>query len=157
MKILYLCEDSRAEYHEVKLFTELGHKVFSIGEQSLREPPSNRKIPEYSVDPELVSKFWELHPNYSDGGAIALNKKFTDLFDLVILSDFPVHLTKNWKTLFGKRVIWVWRTRPKKSPVHYLTVRNLQGKGLRVLELPPKGFYKVDECRELWTNLLSNL
>lgn len=157
MRILYIGEDPKAEYHEVSLFTELGHEVFSIGEQSLGEPPRNREILEHTTDPALVVKFWELHPRYERGGAISLHKSFTGLFDLVITSGFPTHLIMNWRVLLGKKVVWVWRTRPRTSPVHYLAVNNLKGKGLKVLELPPTGRYRVDECRELWTNFLQNL
>ena len=79
MKILYLGEDPVAEYHEVKLFTELGHSVFSIGEQSLDTPPQNRTIPGHIVDQSMVAKFLTLHPNYQNGGAVVLNKEFIKL------------------------------------------------------------------------------
>jgi len=160
MKILYLAFNPEAEYHEVSMLLKEGHQVFSLGEQILQSSvPEERKICQYSPREELTEKFWTLHPNYSPGRIIALRNEFIADFDLVTMSDYPEYLALNHKKILtsNTKLVWIWRKRPKSKPQHNNAVLNLKGKGLKVLELPISGRYKVTECREAWINFLQKL
>ena len=63
----------------------------------------------------------------------------------------------NWSNLTGKKVVWVWRTRPRSSPQHYFAVNHMKGRGLKTVELPRAGHYKIDECNEIWTEFFNKL
>ena len=160
MKVLYLATNPEAEYYEVALFLKQGHEVFSLGGHLLpADLPEPRKVKEYKASEEVTEKFWELHPNYMPGKLIQLRKEFLKEFDLLITSDYPEHLTLNYKAalLLSKKLIWVWRKPPKSKPNHSRTVINLKGKGLRTVELPSKGRYNVEGCKKVWLEALSRL
>lgn len=149
-----------SEFFELSFFLEAGHKVFSIGEQLFPETvPTKREIKNIPRDSALTEKFWELHPNYGPGKLIQLSSSFIAEFDLIIMSDYPEHLVLNFREIFKlkKQAVWVWRTRPKTNLKHFKTVQNLRGKGLRSLELPYGGRYKVTECNEVWMDFLSKV
>jgi hypothetical protein len=159
MKILYMGTNEQAEYHEINFLLEEGHTVFSVGEQLLpASVPESRKISSYKPSDELTELFWKLHPNYAPGKLIKLSKPFLQEFDLVVMSDYPEYLSLNHKEIFQlkKRALWVWRKRPKNTPVIYRAVIKLKSKGLKVLELPIAARYKVTECKELWVKTLKS-
>ncbi|RKZ95508.1 MAG: hypothetical protein DRQ40_03465 [Gammaproteobacteria bacterium] len=160
MKILYIGNHSEAEYHEVTLLQDAGFEVFSLGEQLLQaDLPNDRKIKGFTVDSRLEDLFWEFHPNYVPGKLIKLKSSFIEHFDLFVFSDYPEHLSLNFKLVLraNKALLWVWRKRPKATPVHYQTVLNLKGKGVKTLELPYGGKYKVTECKKVWLEKLRRL
>ena len=157
MKILYMGNHPDSEFYELSFFLEAGHQVFSIGEQLFPETvPAKREIKGMPKDADLTEKFWELHPNYAPGKLIQVNRAFLQEFDLIVMSDYQEHLALNFKEIFKckKQAVWVWRKRPRATLKHYRTVQNLKGKGLRTLELPYGGRYKVSECNDLWIDFL---
>lgn len=149
-----------SEYYEVGFFLEAGHQVFSIGQHLFPEKLDEKKlVKQFKLDDRLHTKFWDLHPNYEQGKLIKLNTSFIEEFDLVVMSDYPEHLSLNFREIFNckKKAVWVWRRRPKATPKHFHTVQNLRGKGLRSLELPTGGRYKITECHQIWMTFFETL
>jgi len=111
MKLLYLSAHSILEHDEVKLFHELGHKIFSpgayvepanVGDASLR--PS---IPGLVYDPDIVEQWHKLASKYpSEDTKDHLTKEFVDNFDAVIVMHLPRWVSGNWAAMKHKRVIW---------------------------------------------------
>ena len=101
MKILYLPCHSILEYDEVKLLTELGHEVFSMGSyinpatpHDLKRPPIEGKYEDHLVSVSNLHSKDNLHAD------------LVDPFDVVIVQHVPEWIINNWDILKKKKVIW---------------------------------------------------
>jgi len=134
MKIQILSCHSVLEYDLAKLFTEMGHDVFSNGAYldpkghfSLPRPG----IPEMKFDEEMA-KLATLYPK------TALTKEMVEPFDVIIVMHTPEWLTCNWKLFrsLGKKIIWysIGQSTPRVEQI----VRFYKAEGLIVVRYSPK-------------------
>src|SRR3990167_3718988 len=102
MKIHYLSAHSILEYDEVKLFTEMGHMVFSNG--SYLDPKGHFSLPRPGIP---NAPFFEEYANIARRTSrTALPKELIDPFDVIIVSHLPELLFPNWENIKHKRVVW---------------------------------------------------
>ncbi len=106
MNILYMSCHEILEYDECLLFTEMGHKVYSLGAYTHPYGDEGRKrpgIPGMPYEPhftELATRYGkELHPEILEG------------IDAVIVMHTPDYIEENWEVLKdymarGGRLIW---------------------------------------------------
>lgn len=106
MKILYMSCHEILEYDELKMFSELGHEVYSLGAYTHPGGDENRKrpgLPSLPYNPhfiELATRYGkELHPEMLEG------------MDMVMVMHVPDFLLNNQAVLFdfmnrGGRVVW---------------------------------------------------
>ena len=130
MRILYLSCHSILEYDEVKLFTELGHEVFSFGgyinpqkPHDPKRPPIDAKPNEYLLNVALQSSQENLHD------------KLIDWADVIIIMHKPEWVLSNWSRIKHKPV--VLRTIGQNTPNQemQLTVPRLEG--LKIVRYSP--------------------
>lgn len=110
-KILYLSCHEILEYDEVKLFSELGYKVFSPGSFVCNENRGDNclrpSIPGLVYDTDTLQAFHQLaalHPG--EDAKDYLTQEFVERFDIIIVMHLPHWIIKNWNAFQGKRVIW---------------------------------------------------
>lgn len=90
------------EYDEVKLFTELGHTVFSDG--VYRDPKGHKTLPRPEIPgmkyfPEF-EKLAGSHPKTN------LAQEIIDWADFIVIMHTPEWVTENWERIKHKKVIW---------------------------------------------------
>lgn len=138
MKLLYFSTHSILEFDEVKLFTELGHEVFSMGAfqnsnlgDSMRGP-----IPGLYDNPELRELSHQctkedIHP------------KLVEWMDVCIMMHNPPGvkhaqpwLANNWKKMKGKPV--VWRSIGQSTRQIEEGIKEFRSKGLKIVRYSPK-------------------
>ena|SRR3990167_10210872 len=131
MKILYLPCHSILEYDEVKLLTELGHEVFSMGSyinpafpHDLKRPPIEGKYDDHLVSVATRYSKDELHPD------------LIEPFDVVIVQHVPEWIIKNWELIKHKKV--VWRTIGQSTGYIETQLAPYREQGLKVLRYSPK-------------------
>lgn len=92
-KLLYISCHETLEYDELRIFTELGYEVFSVGYwMNPHEPKTTIRpaIPQMKVNHELIAKFEKDYPDYKlpraevQTGRVRLQKDFLDNFDVVV-------------------------------------------------------------------------
>ena len=101
MKILYLPCHSILEYDEVKLLTELGHEVFSMGSYINPATPHDTKRP--ALEGEYNDRLISLANTHSKDN---LDPEMVEWADVVIVQHVPEWITNNWEMLKKKKVIW---------------------------------------------------
>lgn len=111
MRILYLSAHEILEYDEIKLFYELGYKVFSPGAYVCNKNKGDRglrpTVHGLLYDPDIVEKWHKLAAQYpGDDPKNHLTKEFVDNFDIVIVMHLTRWITGNWDAIKHKRVIW---------------------------------------------------
>jgi hypothetical protein len=102
MRILYLSCHSVLEYDEIKLFTELGHEVFSVA--SSYSNPISPGGPEHpaiadSFDEHLLTVALQSTKEY-------LHKELIDWADCIIVMHQVDWILRNWRKMKHKPVIW---------------------------------------------------
>lgn len=109
MRILYLSCHSILEFDEVKLFTELGHEVFSLGSyinpttpHDPKRPPISAPADEYLLNVALQSSKENLH------------EKLIEWADIIYIMHKPEWVLNNWEKIKHKTV--VWRTIGQSTP-----------------------------------------
>lgn len=108
--ILYLSTHSILEYDEVRLFHELGYKVFSPGayidpKQDVSSMRTN--ISGLVYDQNILDQWYRLCSKFpGEDGKDHLTKEFVDNFDTVVVMHLPRWIEKNWEAMKHKRVIW---------------------------------------------------
>jgi hypothetical protein len=132
MKIHYISCHSVLEYDEVKLFTELGHDVFSNG--AYTNPAGAYTLPR----PEIPDA--KYFPEYEE---LARTTPRTDLpleliqpFDAIIIMHSPDVLLQNWHKIKHKRVIW--RTIGQSLAGLESRIKPLVDEGLEIVRYSPK-------------------
>lgn len=144
MNIVYCGAHAILEYDEVRLFHELGHKVFSIGAyihpsqpQSDHRPPLD--VPEIS---ELIAAVDALgQQGHTDtlmaAKDMGLPDAVLDWADVIVYSAFEHRwLAPNWDRLRHKRVIW--RTIGQSADRNEALMAPLCAEGLQIVRYSPK-------------------
>lgn len=131
MRILYLSCHSILEFEEVKLFTELGHDVFSIGSYINPNTPHDPKRPaisskanEYLLNVALQSSQDNLH------------EKLIDWADVIIFMHRPDWVMSNWEKIKHKRVIF--RSIGQCTPAQESQLTILKAYGLQIVRYSPE-------------------
>lgn len=144
MRILYLGSHSVLEYDQVKLWTDLGHDVFSIGAYTDPAHPGDNKRPPIDapfhedlaalahatrVKHEAEPVNWAI-----DWAKADLHPSLIDWAEAIIVDCFPVQwVAAQWNRLSHKRVIW--RTIGQSHPDIEDEMRRL--KGLQIVRYSP--------------------
>ena len=130
MKILYLSCHSILEYDEVKLFTEMGHEVFSLGSYVNPATPHDPKRPavkvkpnEYLLNVDIQSSKENLHP------------KLIEWADVIIIMHKPEWVIYNWEKIKHKRVIL--RTIGQNEPSNEASLAVPRSQGLQIVRYSP--------------------
>lgn len=102
MKILYLSVHSILEYDEMKLFTEMGHEVYSVqGSYVNPNAPIDGKRPAFKG-----KEYDQLNAVSMQCSKEDLHQELVDWADVVYIMHKPEWLIKNWGKLHNKKVIW---------------------------------------------------
>jgi hypothetical protein len=131
MRILYLSCHSILEYDEVKLFTEMGHEVFSLGSyvnpltpHDPKRPAVDAKPNEYLLNVDLQSSKENLHDRLIE---------WTDVVMIMHRSDWVL---SNWERIKHKRVIL--RTIGQNQPQTELELSIPRSQGLQIVRYSPE-------------------
>lgn len=134
MKILYLSCHEILEYDEVKLFTEMGHEVYSNGAYVQNSDEGKRPaIPNLPYDPHFV----ELALQHSKENLIA---EQLEGFDMVIVMHVPDWIINNWgifKPFINKGGRVVWRTIGQSTVAVEAKLAPFRKGGLEVVRYSP--------------------
>lgn len=131
MRILYLSCHSILEADEYKLFTEMGHEVFSIGSyinpttpHDPKRPPVDAPVNEYLLNVALQSSQENLH------------EKMIEWADVIIIMHRPDWVLSNWDKIKHKKV--VLRTIGQNNPdrENELTIPKMEG--LKIVRYSPQ-------------------
>jgi glycosyltransferase involved in cell wall biosynthesis len=118
MNILYVGSHSILEYDEVRLFSDLGHDVFSIGAYSDPGHPSDDKrpaLPNVAYHPDLINLCKDQRVKhdgedicyYIDWAKADLHRDLLDWADVTIFAAFPdAWIAPQWAKLKDRRVVW---------------------------------------------------
>jgi hypothetical protein len=136
VNILYLSAHSILEYDEVRLFTDLGHDVFSPGAYIRGEGDGKRPSLPITIHPELIAAMEQ-----AEGGAEVAKGNLPDLVldwaDTIICSAFEhTYIVPQWSRLAGKRVIW--RTIGQSVAHNEAMMAPLRAEGLEIVRYSPK-------------------
>ena len=151
MNLLLITSHSIAEYDDLRMFSDAGLDVFSIGAYSDPAHPGDDKrpaLPDAPAHPELVAlceEQRERHPEpFLASGVPAIDWAKADLAqgvidwaDAIVLHHFPERwLIPQWPRLRDKRVIW--RTCGQSTPDLEAAMRHLADDGLRIVRYSPR-------------------
>ncbi len=137
MNILYIGSHSILEYDEVRLLSDLGHDVFSIGAYSDPAHPSDDKrpaLPNVAYHPDLINLCKEQRVKhqdedlryYIDYAKADLHPDLLDWADVTIFAAFPdAWIIPQWAKLRSHRVIW--RTIGQSDPSLEQYVKTISG------------------------------
>jgi glycosyltransferase involved in cell wall biosynthesis len=130
MKILYLSCHSSLEYDEGKLFTELGHTVFSFGAYLNPMSPHDIKRPGYQgyYDDHLVS----VANQFSKDN---LHKEMIDWADVIMVMHKPEWIIQNWDKMKKKTVVWRTIGQSVSENEHSLAI--MRGEGMKIVRYSP--------------------
>lgn len=131
MKILYLSCHSILEYDEVKLLTEMGHDVFSMGSYINPNAPHDNKRPPIpgKYEDHLIS----LATRYSKDN---LHSELIEPFDVIIVQHVPDWIHSNWEKMKHKKV--VWRTIGQSVANIENGLQQFRDQGLKVIRYSPR-------------------
>ena len=115
--MLYLGCHVTMEYDDIRLFTELGFEVFSIGNYTLPDKPGHTKghidkrfrhdrpplAPNKNKD--IADHFFRLNPNYETYKPIQLDQAFVNKFDVIFISHFNFYFS-HLPLFKGKPIIY---------------------------------------------------
>ena len=145
MKILYLGCHSVLEYDECKLFTELGHYIFSPGsfvEYGNKGDPSLR--PQLVIKDEFVERYREDSVMFDKLGKPGINNKelltleFVKRFDAVILMHLPLWAHKNWAVIKASGIPFVWRTIGQSVANNEREMKQYREQGMKIVRYSPR-------------------
>jgi hypothetical protein len=158
MRIFYLTKNPITEYKEIKILLDLGHEVFSAGEQlEIREDNNRFIMGLHSM--EMRTLFWDLHPNYKYGKPLTLHPDFIKKFDLFIFSDELHYVSHSCPNIFRakKKALWIWRQPARTFPQKRSVINNFRGKGLRTIDQAKKSQHNAPLPKEVLEEFLNNL
>lgn len=136
MKILYLSCHEILEYDELKLLSELGHEVYSLGaythpggQEARKRPP----LPNLPYDPHFI----ELATRYTQDN---LHPELLEMVDAVIVMHVPEWIEKNWAVFEpfiqrGGRLIW--RSIGQSVPHQERMLKKYRDAGMEVVRYSP--------------------
>lgn len=129
MKIHYISQHSVLEYDEVKLFTELGHKVSANG--AYRDPRGAYTLPRPGIPGmEFDQEWFDLTAKYPK---TELPPEMIEPYDCLIFMSGQQEtvLIQNWERIKHKRVIW--RTIGQSLPHIEKEIQRLKAEGLQIV------------------------
>lgn len=144
MRVLLLTSHSIAEYDDLRMLTDLGYEVYSIGAYSNPEHPSDEKRPPLDVPfyADLAERCEEVRAEMGDPGPnidwakAHLHPDIIDWADAIIVHHFPERwIGGQWERIKHKRVIW--RTCGQSSPDGSTERWMAQFKGLQIVRYSP--------------------
>lgn len=148
MNILLLTSHSIAEYDDLRMLTDLGYNVFSIGAYTDPRNPNDDKRPPLSFLPvqpaleDLCVAQREKHAGEDTGFVIDwakgdLHPDLIDWADAIICHHFPVPwIQAQWPKLVRKRVIW--RTCGQSNADLERSMGPYRRDGLQIVRYSPK-------------------
>jgi glycosyltransferase involved in cell wall biosynthesis len=148
MNLLYLGSHAILEYDQVRLWSDLGYNVFSIGAYTNPHAPevdTRPALPEVPYHPQLhqlVIESRERHAGQPAGYPVIdwakydLHRGLIDWADTIIVDCFPESwIASNWGRIRDKRVIW--RTIGQSGPDTEATMQRFVSQGLQVVRYSP--------------------
>jgi len=148
VNILLLTSHSIAEYDDLRMLTDLGYDVFSIGAYSAPAAPNDDKRPQLLAAPfydDLIRLCDDQRRKHGDEDASFvidwakgdLHPDLIDWADVIICHHFPVPwLHAQWGKLRHKRVIW--RTCGQSNAELELYTAPYRRDGLEIVRYSPK-------------------
>ena len=134
-RILLLTAHSIAEYDDLRMLSELGHEVFSIGAYTDPAHPADDKrpalpyVPDYPDLAALVEGDQMAHKAHLPDGVL-------DWAEVIIVHHFVYDwIAGQWGRIRGKRVIW--RTCGQSNPDLEGFMRHLRPEGLQIVRYSP--------------------
>ena len=136
MKILLLTSHSIAEYDDLRMLTDLGYEVFSIGAYSRPHNPGDDKRPAIPDAPHYVE-----FENLVGGDQMAAKEHIPDALldwaDAIVCHHYPERwIAGQWGRIKHKRVIW--RTCGQSNPTLEMFMTPFVHEGLQVVRYSPK-------------------
>jgi len=148
MNVLLLTSHSIAEYDDLRMLTDLGYDVFSIGAYTSPAEPTDDKRPalDAPAHPELaalcdeqreaMTREWGEPGPYIDWAKGKLHPEVVDWADVIIVHHFPeTWIGGQWDKIKHKRV--VWRTCGQSDPRLEMTMSQYRAQGLQVVRYSP--------------------
>lgn len=138
MRILYLGAHSILEHDELKLWTELGYDVFSIG--AYTDPRKTSEdyrppLPEVPYHPELIAEVEKRDDQES--AKRRLPDALIDWADVIVCAAKEhTYLEPQWSRIRHKRV--VWRTIGQSVANNEETMEDCRADGLQIVRYSPK-------------------
>jgi hypothetical protein len=140
MRLLYLSAHSILEYDEVKLFTELGHEVFSPGAYVEPRNPGDASLRpglDFSSDPDDLA-LWHQLPGADDNERKKnITAEYAQRFDAVIVMHIP-EWADQCQQRFGNNIPVVWRTIGQSISNTEQSLYLARSKGMRIIRYSPK-------------------
>jgi hypothetical protein len=150
MNVLLLTSHSIAEYDDLRMLTDLGYDVFSIGAYTDPSSPTDDKrpaLPNAPYFPELAARCDEQRQRHANDDARFvidwakgdLHPDLIDWADAIIVHHFPeAWIVAQWPRFKGRRVIW--RTCGQSSPDGSLErlMAPLVPQGLEIVRYSPR-------------------
>lgn len=135
MNLLLLLAHSIAEYDDVRMFTDLGYDVFSIGAYTNPRNPGDDKrpaLPSAPYHPELEA----LVPDQMAAKA-HLPDELVEWADVIVVHHFVREwIAAQWPRIRHKRV--VWRTCGQSDPMTEAVMKPLRHDGLTIVRYSPR-------------------
>jgi glycosyltransferase involved in cell wall biosynthesis len=146
VNVLLLTSHSIAEYDDLRMLTDLGYDVFSIGAYTDPVNPTDDKRPALAHLPQhddLAERCEQVRREMGDPGhnidwaKAHLHPDIIDWADVIIVHHFPESwIYRQWTRIKHKRVIW--RTCGQSSPDGSLEALMGQLDGLEIVRYSPK-------------------
>jgi len=161
MNVLLLTSHSIAEYDDLRMLTDLGYDVFSIGAYTDPLYPTDDKRPAFPqfggpyAHNDFADLCDEVRRDMGDPGPridwakAHIHDDILDWADAIIVHHFPEWwIVAQWDRLIGKRVIW--RTCGQSSPDGSLErlMAPLRGEGLEIVRYSPRERFITDYAGE---------
>lgn len=134
MKIQILSCHSVLEYDMAKLFTEMGHEVFSNG--AYLSPEGHPSLPRPGIDGMKYNK--ELENIARQFPKTALPDSLIDPFDVIMIMHTPEWISCNWKKFREKGKTVVWVSIGQSTPRVEQIIKFYKMEGLKVIRYSPK-------------------
>lgn len=131
MNILYLDCHAILSYDEIKLFTELGHDVFSMGGSYFNPTsPADPKRP--AINAKVQQQLMDVANQCSKDD---IHQELIDWADVIYVQHIGKWIISNWKNISKKIVIW--RTIGQSVPQTEGELAIFRTNGLRVVRYSP--------------------
>lgn len=131
MKILYIGCHSILEFDEVKLFSEMGHEVFSM--DSYRNPLSPIDIKRPMIPGIKYNEY--LDRLVSQCSRENLHDELIEWADVIVIMHIPQWVYMNWNRMKHKKV--VWRSIGQSSPNVESALFIAKSQGLKIVRYSP--------------------
>lgn len=138
MKILYLSCHSILEYDEVKLLTELGYDVFSVG--AYTNPAGNPALPRPAINslkfyPEFFEYSMTMQNSSIEEEKHIIPDALIDWCDVIIYMHMPHQLAANWQRIKHKRIIF--RSIGQNTQAEENVLLPMYNEGLQIVRYSP--------------------